>query len=107
MDSIRIPEIYTISDSHSYDLDAASGFHAVIFGLVLTRRIRLSPQIGRLVMLAHVEYVLNAARLAVGFGWSSGNSHFRAPVCRMGSSVGGLSTMYDIQACHPGSICDL
>jgi hypothetical protein len=25
----------------------------------------------------------------------------------MGSSVGGLSTIYEIHACHPGSICDL
>lgn len=56
---------------------------------------------------AHVEYVLKAARLAVKFGRCSGSSHGRTWVWRIGSWVGGLSTMYEIQACHPGSICDL
>lgn len=37
----------------------------------------------------------------------SGNSHGRTLVCRIGSSVGGLSTMYEIHACQPGSMCDL
>ena len=55
----------------------------------------------------HVEYVLKAPRVAVIFGRCSDSSQGRTPVWRIGSWVGGLSTMYDIQACHPGSICDL
>jgi hypothetical protein len=50
---------------------------------------------------------LNAARLAVRFGICSGGSQGRTFVRRMGSSVGGLSTMYEIHACQPGSICEL
>ena len=57
--------------------------------------------------ITHVEYVLKAARLAVKFGRCSGNSHGLTPVWSRGSWVGGLSTIYEIQACHPGSICDL
>jgi hypothetical protein len=57
--------------------------------------------------MTYVEYVLNAARVAVRFGRCSGSSHDRTPVWRIGSSVGGLSTMYEIHACQPGSMCDL
>jgi hypothetical protein len=60
-----------------------------------------------LALKTHVEYVLNAARLAVKFGRCSGSSHGRTCVWSIGSSVGGLSTIYEIHACHPGSICDL
>lgn len=63
-----------------------SGFQAVIFG-------------------STVEYVLNAALDCVKFGLCSFNSQGLTPVFRIGSSIGGLSTIYDIHACHPGSIC--
>ena len=98
--------MYSRSTSY-YDLGAASGFHALILGLVLKAKINIRQQKSYILMRTYVEYVLKAARLAVKFGRCSGSSHFRTPVRRRGSSVGGLSTMYEIQACHPGSICDL
>jgi len=58
-------------------------------------------------LAAYVEYVLYAALLAVRFGLWSGSSQALCCVLRMASSEGGLSTRYDIQACHPGSICPL
>jgi hypothetical protein len=46
----------------------------------------------------YVLYVLNADRVHVNVGRCSFGSHSRACRWRIGSSVGGLSTMYDIQA---------
>ena len=55
----------------------------------------------------YVEYGRYAARLMVGFGRWSGSSHARWPARSTGSVAGGLSTMYDIHACQPGSIWSL
>jgi hypothetical protein len=53
----------------------------------------------------YVLYVLNALLVAVLLGIGFGVSHCRVFVARSESSVGGLSTRYEIQACQPGSIC--
>lgn len=52
-------------------------------------------------------YVLKAALVAVRLGMDPSFSHARCLVRSTGSSVGGLSTRYEIQACQPGSTWEL
>ena len=52
----------------------------------------------------YVEYVLYMALVMVRFGRWSVSSQLLCPCWSRASSVGGLSTIYDIHACHPGGI---
>lgn len=49
--------------------------------------------------MTHVLNGLYAPRVKVRTGLCSFGSHSLTLRCRIGSSVGGLSTMYDIHAC--------